>query len=644
MSSAIGRLFAANGPLAERLPGFQPRAEQIRMAEAVEAAIADRAVLVAEAGTGTGKTFAYLVPALASGHKVIVSTGTKTLQDQLFQKDLPLVRAAVGRPVRLALLKGRANYLCLQRMEQNAADGRFESRELAHAFQQVVEWAGRTHRGDLAEISAIAADPLLRGRISSTAENCLGSDCPFFADCFLMEARRQAQEADVVVVNHHLLMADWALKEGGFGEVLPTADVYILDEAHQLPEIASQFFGLSLSSRQLSELARDAKLAYFEEAGDMPDLLEAAETLHKAVLDFRLAMGLDNRRAAWAEIADKPEVQDAVANLGFCLEALAVALEPAAERGKALDNVCKRAENMVKTLQAFLSPDDSAESVQWYETYSQSFILRLTPLDVARQFRGHMNRHRASWVFTSATLAVGGQFQHFALRMGLPDDIRTLRLDSPFDYRRNALLYLPLGLPHPSSEHFDQAFLRAALRVLRASRGRAFLLFTSHRALRFAAEWLRPRLDYPLLVQGEASQAQLLERFRELGNAVLLGTSSFWEGVDVRGEALSAVLIDRLPFASPSDPVMQAKIEALNRRNGNPFVHHQLPLAVIALRQGVGRLIRDVDDRGVLMIGDNRLVTKSYGRIFLDSLPPVPLVCDPRDVEAFFGAEATAGS
>lgn len=644
MSSAIGRLFAANGPLAERLPGFQPRAEQIRMAEAVEAAIADRAVLVAEAGTGTGKTFAYLVPALASGHKVIVSTGTKTLQDQLFQKDLPLVRAAVGRPVRLALLKGRANYLCLQRMEQNAADGRFESRELAHAFQQVVEWAGRTHRGDLAEISAIAADPLLRGRISSTAENCLGSDCPFFGDCFLMEARRQAQEADVVVVNHHLLMADWALKEGGFGEVLPTADVYILDEAHQLPEIASQFFGLSLSSRQLSELARDAKLAYFEEAGDMPDLLEAAETLHKAVLDFRLAMGLDNRRAAWAEIADKPEVQDAVANLGFCLEALAVALEPAAERGKALDNVCKRAENMVKTLQAFLSPDDSAESVQWYETYSQSFILRVTPLDVARQFRGHMSRRPAAWIFTSATLSVDNQFDHFRRRLGLPDDMRTLQVDSPFDYRRNALLYLPLGLPQPNSERYDAEFLKAALPVLEASRGRAFILFTSHRALRFAADWLASRIDHPLLVQGEASQAQLLERFRELGNAVLLGTSSFWEGVDVRGEALSAVLIDRLPFASPSDPVMQAKIEALNRRNGNPFVHHQLPLAVIALRQGVGRLIRDVDDRGVLMIGDNRLLTKSYGRVFLQSLPAIPITRELEDVRRFFAPPASAAS
>lgn len=376
----------------------------------------------------------------------------------------------------------------------------------------------------------------------------------------------------------------------------------------------------------------------------MPDLLEAAETLHKAVLDFRLAMGLDNRRAAWAEIADKPEVQDAVANLGFCLEALAVALEPAAERGKALDNVCKRAENMVKTLQAFLSPDDSAESVQWYETYSQSFILRVTPLDVARQFRGHMSRRPAAWIFTSATLSVGNQFDHFRRRLGLPDDMRTLQVDSPFDYRRNALLYLPLGLPQPNSERYDAEFLKAALPVLEASRGRAFILFTSHRALRFAADWLASRIDHPLLVQGEASQAQLLERFRELGNAVLLGTSSFWEGVDVRGEALSAVLIDRLPFASPSDPVMQAKIEALNRRNGNPFVHHQLPLAVIALRQGVGRLIRDVDDRGVLMIGDNRLLTKSYGRVFLQSLPAIPITRELEDVRRFFAPPASAAS
>jgi len=639
--TAIADLFAADGPLAAKLPGFQPRQEQIRMAEAVEAAIADRAVLVAEAGTGTGKTFAYLVPALASGRKVIVSTGTKTLQDQLFQKDLPLVRAALGRPVRLALLKGRANYLCLQRMDQNAADGRFESREMTHNFQQVVEWAGRTHRGDLAEISAITADPLLRSRVSSTAENCLGSECPYFADCFLMEARRQAQEADVIVVNHHLLMADWALKEGGFGEVLPAADVYILDEAHQLPEVASQFFGVSLSSRQLTELARDAKLAYYEEAGEQLEVLDAADALHKAVLDFRLSMGLDNRRAAWLEIAEKPEVEEAIANLGFCLEELVVVLEPMAERGKALENSFKRAENLLKTLQSFLKPEDAAETVQWYETYSQSFILRVTPLDVAGQFRGHMNRRPAAWVFTSATLSVGNQFDHFRRRLGLSDETRTLQVESPFDYQRNALLYLPLGLPVPNSERYDLEFLKAAQQVLEASRGRAFILFTSHRALRFAADWLSSRIDHPLLVQGEASQVQLLERFRELGDAVLLGTSSFWEGVDVRGEALSVVLIDRLPFASPSDPVMQAKIEALNRRNGNPFVHHQLPLAVIALRQGVGRLIRDVHDRGVLMIGDNRLLTKNYGRVFLQSLPAMPITRELEDVQRFFRQSVT---
>ncbi len=633
----------AGGPLAARLEGFQPRQEQQALAEAVEAAIHDGAVLVAEAGTGTGKTFAYLVPALLSRRKVIISTGTKTLQDQLFEKDLPLVRDALEIPARLALLKGRANYLCLHRMDMSALEGRFESREEADRFQRLYAWAGRTRAGDLAEIAGLA-DPQLRARVTSTADNCLGGECPRFTECFLMEARRRAQEADVVVVNHHLLMADWALKEGGFGEVLPSADAYILDEAHQLPEVAAQFFGLSMSSRQLADLVRDTKFAYFEEAGDLPEVLETADALAKAALDLRLALGVGNRRAAWAAVAEEPEVDAAVAHLLDCLETLAVQLEPLAVRGKNLEQCAKRAQALHDTATRLLGTADGDEAVRWFETFQQSFILRLTPLDVARQFRGHMNRHRASWVFTSATLAVGGQFQHFALRMGLPDDIRTLRLDSPFDYRRNALLYLPLGLPHPSSEHFDQAFLRAALRVLRASRGRAFLLFTSHRALRFAAEWLRPRLDYPLLVQGEASQAQLLERFRELGDAVLLGTASFWEGVDVRGEALSAVLIDRLPFASPGDPVMQARIDAMNRQGGNSFMQHQLPLAVIALRQGVGRLIRDPADRGVLMIGDNRLVTKSYGRIFLDSLPPVPLVRDPRDVEAFFGAEATAGS
>lgn len=638
MNQPASALLDSGSRLAERLGDFQPRAAQQQLADAVEAAIRDRAVLVAEAGTGTGKTFAYLVPALLSGRKVVISTGTKTLQDQLFEKDLPLVRDALEAPLRLTLLKGRANYLCLHRLEQSALEGRFDSREESDRFQKVRAWAARTRSGDLAEIAPVVSNPMLRGRVSSTADNCLGSDCPRFDECFLMEARRRAQEADVIVVNHHLLMADWALKEGGFGEVLPSADAYILDEAHQLPEVAAQFFGLSASSRQLADLVRDTKFAYFEEAGDLPEVIETADALAKAALDLRLALGLGNRRAAWSAVESEPDVAIAVAHLQECLAQLAAQLEPLAERGKNLEQSGKRAAALHDTLARLLQPDGKQDAICWFETYQQSFILRLTPLDVAKQFRGHMARHRAGWVFTSATLAVNNNFQHFIRRIGLSDEARTLQLDSPFDFSRQALLYLPRGLPFPSSERYDEAFLRAALPVIEASRGRAFVLFTSYRALRYASEWLRSRLSYPLLVQGEASQGQLLERFRELGDAVLLGTSSFWEGVDVRGEALSAVLIDRLPFASPGDPVVQARIEAINRSGGNSFMDHQLPLAVIALRQGVGRLIRGPQDHGVLMIGDNRLTTKSYGRVFLDSLPPARRVHDQRQVEEFFEA------
>lgn len=627
-----------DGRLASKLHEFQPREEQQALASAVEEALHEQAVLVAEAGTGIGKTFAYLVPAFLSGRKVIVSTGTKTLQDQLFEKDLPLVREALAAPARIALLKGRANYLCLYRLDQTALEGRFETREETDRFQRLRDWSKRTQSGDLAEVAGLATDPALRARVTSTADNCLGSECPRFDDCHLMEARRRAQEADVVVVNHHLLMADWALKEGGFGEVLPAADAYILDEAHQLPEIAAQFFGLSLSSRQLADFVRDTKSAYFEEAGDLPEVLEAADALAKAALDLRLSLGTANRRAAWLAVSSEPAVQRAIAELQDLLDSLSAQLEPLAVRGKNLELCAKRAKALSETLSKLLNPDPETESVCWFETFQQSFILRLTPLDVAKQFRGHMVRHQASWVFTSATLTVGGNFSNFNQRMGLSNDVRTLQLESPFDYQHNAMLYLPTGMPFPGSERFDEAFLKAALPVIEASQGRAFVLFTSYRALRFAADWLRSRLSFPILVQGEASQARLLEKFRQLGGAVLLGTSSFWQGVDVRGEALSAVLIDRLPFASPGDPVVQARIDATNRSGGNSFMEFQLPLAVIALRQGVGRLIRGPADRGVLMIGDNRLITKSYGRIFLNSLPPAPLVRELERVEEFLAA------
>jgi ATP-dependent DNA helicase DinG len=638
-STAVAAALDQGGALAAALQGFQPRAEQRAMAEAVAAAMADGETLVVEAGTGIGKTFAYLVPALLNGGKVIVSTGTRTLQDQLYHNDLPLVSEALGVTARRALLKGRSNYLCLYRMEMAAEEGRFESRHQAARFQRIRDWSTTTGSGDMAEAPVSAVDANLLSRVTSTADNCLGQECPLYSECFLMEARRRAQEADIVVVNHHLLMADWAVRDGGYGEVLPAADAYVLDEAHQLPDTAAQFFGLSVTSRQFTELARDAVVEQMREAGDSPQIADAAETLRKATLDLRLALGTGTRRAPWSEAAGSEAVLDGLDALSTALLDLNGVLAPQAQRGKGLESCWRRAAELNSELQKFLEPEND-DHVQWFETYTQSFALKLTPLDVAGTFKGHMARHPAAWIFTSATLSVGERFDHYVARMGLGEP-RTLRVESPFDYRRNALLYVPSALPAPSSPQYLERYLEVALQVLRSSRGRAFLLFTSHRALREAAEYLASRVNHTLLVQGQASQNRLLQQFREAGDAVLLGTQSFWEGVDVRGEALSCVFIDRLPFASPGDPVNKARIDALERQNGNPFVHYQLPQAVITLRQGVGRLIRDAEDRGVLVIGDNRIVSRGYGRVFINSLPPIPLTRHLEDVQGFF--ERTEG-
>ena len=631
-------LLGGDGPLAGCLPGFAPREPQQRMAAAVARTLEEGGTLVVEAGTGTGKTFAYLVPALLAGDKVIVSTGTRHLQDQLFHRDLPLVREALAVGADVALLKGRANYLCLHRLELALAEG---GRQQARALAAVSEWAGRTRSGDIAELTAVAEDAPVWPRVTSTADNCLGGDCPRYGDCFVARARRRAQEADLVVVNHHLLLADMALKEEGFGELLPEASAFIIDEAHQLPETAAAFFGWGLSSRQLLNLARDAVLEHLAEAGDMQDLPEAASGLEKAVADLRLALGDAGQRRAWPDVRSDQRVGEALARVGERLAALAAWLEAAAPRGRGLENCWRRALLLGEHLTA-AAAEVPADQVAWVETYRRGFAIQFTPLEVAGLFAEQRARLEGAWVFTSATLAVGESFQHFNERLGL-GDAETLRLDSPFDYARHALLYLPRAMPDPNSGQYGEAVLEEARRLVEASRGRAFLLFTSHRALRTAAEALVGLLDYPLLVQGEAPRSELLRRFRELGNAVLLGTSSFWEGVDVRGEALSLVVIDRLPFASPSDPVLAARIECLRAAGGNPFMEYQLPAAVIALKQGVGRLIRDVDDRGVLAILDPRLMNRPYGRIFRASLPPMRLTRDASDVDAFFGEEEPAG-
>lgn len=627
-------ILAAAGPFAKLLPGYAPRAQQQEMAQAVAEALAGNQTLVAEAGTGTGKTFAYLIPALMSGQKVIVSTGTKNLQDQLFHKDLPLVRKALGLPVDVALLKGRANYLCIHRMELAQSEGRFLSRSHVADLQTVREWASRTRSGDIAELTELPEGSPVWPQVTSTADNCLGAECDYIEECYLSTARRRAQEADVLVVNHHLLFADMALKDEGFGDLLPGANAFILDEAHQLPETASSFFGTAVSANQLLELARDSIAEEIREAGDSRQLHIHAEKLEKAVRDMRLVFGQEQRRGSWRDLRDGEEMKRAVADVGDMLENLIASLKPLAVRGKGLEGCLERAELLAERCALLTGPTPTG-FIHWFETHTRSFTLNLTPMDVAKLFQAQVKARPCGWVFTSATLAVGESFEHFTSQLGIQDAL-THRWDSPFDYQRQAVLYVPEGMPEPNSPGYTQAVVERALPVLEASGGRAFMLFTSHRALQQAAELIRERIPYPLLVQGEVPRTRLLEQFRELGNAVLLGTGSFWEGVDVRGDALSCVIIDKLPFASPGDPVLQARIDAMREAGGNPFMEYQLPQAVITLKQGVGRLIRDVNDRGVLVLCDPRLGSKGYGRVFIDSLPPMTKTRKLEVVQRFF--------
>ncbi|MDH3979995.1 MAG: ATP-dependent DNA helicase [Gammaproteobacteria bacterium] len=638
--SDITELLSETGPLADSVSGFAPRAEQQQMAEATAAVMADGGKLIVEAGTGTGKTFAYLMPALRSGMKVIISTGTRHLQDQLYGKDLPVVRDALNLPVHIALLKGRSNYLCRHRLETVASDGRRLSGRQLHELEEVRAWEGRTKYGDIAELGLLSEDSPVWPRVTSTTENCLGQECEHFQDCFVIKARRNALEADVVVINHHLLFADMALREEGFGELLPGADAFIIDEAHQLPEVASVFFGTTLSSHQLRDLARDVRAEHLREAGDMQDLPDATERLDGMVHRLRLALGQQDRRAAWSEVAGNEVLQAILEELAAALMQLKDWLTIAAERGKGLES-CRQRAALLQDRLSQLMEHGSGETIHWFETMHSAFRLNLTPLNVAPVFRKHLDTLNSAWVFTSATLAVGNSFEHFAAQLGL-EDAQALQLDSPFDYQRNALLYLPDDMPDPNAAHYVDAVVSCAREVLEASAGRAFLLFTSHSALRRAATLLENDFNYPLLVQGSAPRQELLEQFRRLGNAVLLGTSSFWEGVDVRGEALSCVIIDKLPFSSPGDPVLQARIEALRKQGVNPFMAYQLPNAVITLKQGIGRLIRDHSDRGVLVLCDPRLRSKGYGRVFLNSLPDMPRTHAVDSVHEFFiGLDST---
>jgi len=621
------------GPFAVE-PGFVTRAQQQAMADAIESTIVSGGTLIVEAGTGTGKTFAYLVPVLLANQRTIISTGTKALQDQLFHRDLPRVCATMNIHPKKALLKGRSNYLCLHRLELSEEQARLASREAVRDLIAVRTWARVTRTGDRMDLQGVPEDSGVWPWVTSTADNCLGSDCPQFQDCFVVKARRRAQEADVVVVNHHLLFADLAIKREGFGEILPGAQVMVLDEAHQIAETASQFLTTSLSFRQLTELTRDTLSESGQQPGALALLAGPVADLDQATRQFRLALDDLPIKGAWSQAVTRHEVAEARDELAAKLDALSGALEAQAERSAGLKACAERASEAAIRLQRATIPN-AAEEVRWYELFQRGFVLHATPLDPAESLTEFRASSSAAWIATSATLAVGQSFALFQAQTGLTD-ARTLHLGSPFDYASQSLLYQPTGMREPNTEGYTDSVVEAAMPVLRASRGRAFMLFTSHRALRDAAEYLRHLNEFPLFVQGERPRPALLADFIASGNGVLLGAASFWEGVDVAGEALSVVVIDKLPFGQIGDPVIEARLDGIRRRGGNPFRDFQLPSAVLALKQGVGRLIRTTRDRGVLVLCDPRVISKSYGRDFVNSLPPMRRTRALADVEDFF--------
>ena len=639
---SIRQVFEKDGTLAKHIDGYSERTQQLEMALAIGDAIENNTQLVAEAGTGTGKTFAYLVPALLTGGKVIISTGTKNLQDQLYSRDLPNVRDALKVPVTVAMLKGRANYVCHYHLERAELEGRFASREDAKYVHVIKTFAENTKTGDKSELNSVPENAMIWASVTSTRDNCLGGDCAYYKECFVMEARKKALEADVVVVNHHLFFADVMLRDEGVAELLPSANTVIFDEAHQLPEVAGLFFGEDVSTSQLLELARDCTTAHLTLAKDCVALGNAIPALEKAAKDFRLVFAYEGSRLPVQKALALKGFEEAYDHMQSQLRALATVLETQAARDPLLEKCWQRSEALCDLFRRWKTAENN-NLVRWVEVFTHSVQLHATPLSVAEGFGKQLNAQPRAWIFTSATLAVKSDFSHYLERMGL-QDAKTGYWESPFNYQEQALFYVPAEMPDPNSPSYTASVVAAALPVLQASGGRAFVLSTSLRAMReihalLKEEFIENGIESPLLLQGESSRTELLDRFRKLGNAVLVGSQSFWEGVDVRGEALSVVIIDKLPFAPPDDPVLSARVDKLNAEGKNAFMEYQLPYSVITLKQGAGRLIRDENDRGVLMICDPRLITKSYGKRIWQSLPPFKRTRVLADVQAFFEKE-----
>lgn len=628
--TSVSNVFGPRGLLAQNLPGFTYRHSQEKMAHAIHGALAQSEHLAIEAGTGIGKTFGYLVPVLMSGQRGIISTGTLTLQDQLFSRDLPLISSAIGRPVSVVLLKGRRNYLCWHRLKI-AKHGGDRDDSLLSQFSLVEEWGRKTATGDLTEIESTAtSEKGIRSWISSSSDNCLGNHCEFFDECFLLKARRSAQSADVVIVNHHLLLADLALKDSGFGEILPGTDVVVVDEAHQLPDIAQQFFGISIGSRELEYLARDI-ISEVRAAGMQGTGEKVCNNLLGIVSSTRSLCGESTGRNSWDE--SPSHLKQNLDSWKVALQDVRHVIDPVGDVNSGIRRCVERCQDALERLHEIQS--SVREGLKWIEVSQSNITIHWTPLNIGAELGMRISSQKGSWVFTSATLAVGGSFDHFLDRVGVPT-AETKILSSPFDYQSNARMFLPEGLPQPSSSDYTVVLLSTIWPIIKTIDGGVFLLFTSYRSLSQAKKWLsKKKLPGPMLVQGEKSRTKILEEFRLSGNALLLGTSSFWHGVDVRGQSLRLVLIDKLPFASPADPIMQGRLNIIRQDGRDPFSEFQLPQAVLSLKQGVGRLIRDFSDRGIIIIGDPRLKTRAYGQVFLESLPPIPIIDNHEDLLEF---------
>lgn len=634
----ISEIFSLDGPLAAMSPGFRVRTTQIELAQAVERTIAERSTLIAEAGTGTGKTWAYLVPALLGGGKVLVSTGTRTLQDQLFSRDLPRVREALSIPATIALLKGRGNYVCHYHLERLQGEDRaLKSRGEVHQLRNIHTFAQQSATGDRADLPTVPEDAEIWQRVTSTRENCLGQDCPNVRDCFVLKARRQAQEADVVVINHALFMADLMLRDEGVTDLLPAADTVVFDEAHQLPDTATRFLGSSVSTHQLLDLGRLIETAGLAHARELTNWSEQARALEQSTRELRLSCAalenMPSRRVTFEAFPEPAAFDIARDALQTSLDAVGQLLSSVEEKHPDLATAARTARELAERLAEWGQPargvrsdaQDLHQIVRWVELGLHHVRLHAAPLSVAEAFSRYRQGGQA-WIFTSATLSVHGDFSHFTERLGL-QNAETVRMESPFEYAKQAMLFVPQSLPAPQSSEFLPAFVEQLMPLIQASQGGALVLCTTLRAVERVAALLadaydRVGLSWPIMRQGNGTRRDLLERFRTLDHAVLVGSASFWEGIDVAGDRLTLVAIDKLPFAPPDDPVLEARLRACRSRGGNPFMEYQLPEAAIALKQGAGRLIRSETDWGVLMVGDTRLVDKPYGKQLWRGLPP----------------------